>query len=344
MSRRVALRRIAVTMSLLLLVGACQLTLDSNLDVSTKQDFRLHADGDVDPIHHATWGFNGTRLGELINPTDLALSRRGNLYVLDSGNLRVQVFTPQGEVTQAYDYNFGGGERTFRPDDLAVSEQDHVYLADAAGGTVFKFTDVSTAFVVTETTVNISGSGRLRRDDATIQGMANAPSIPAALGANWAGELVVASGEELWEFDGRGNFINLYTLTGGGGGEIVDLAVDYDRSIWGVTRDGTVLHLDFRGRLLDSFETPLREPMALDCDGGVLALADGFDSALYLYHESGRQLFVAEAVTPEGVVLLNPEGIALDYDNQRLYLANTGSHTIEVFDLEVWQPAEAVTP
>ncbi len=335
------LTSLAVTLALLAPLLGCQLTLDSDLDVSTKQDIRLHPEGRLEPFYYDTWGFNGTRLGEFIRPTDLALDRRGELYVIDSGNLRVQVFTPQGEVTQVYDYNFGGGERAYRPDDIAVNKQDHIYLADRNAGTVFKFTDPSQAYAVTETSVNISGDGRLKRDDNTIQGLANAPSIPGALAANWAGELMVASGSELWEFDGSGNSINLYTLSGAGAEELLDIVYDYDRSMWAVTRSGTILHLDYRGRLLDSFETPAREPLALDADGGVVALVDGFNNTLYLYHESGKLLEEIQDVTTEGLVLLNPEGVALDYDNRRLYLANTAAHTIEIFDLEVWEPAEA---
>jgi sugar lactone lactonase YvrE len=322
---------------------SCQLTLEAGEGLSGKEDVRLHPGGTVRVYHHATWGYNGTRLGELINPTDLALDYFGNLMVLDAGNLRVQVFDPAGRVTQQYDYNFGGVERAFRPTDVAVSHQDDVYLADPAAGTVFKFTDVSTAFVVTESYPATAGTGLLQRDDSTLSGIGDAPSVPEALAANWAGELWIASGEELYEFDGRGNLTQVYTPLGddlGGRPEVADMVMDFDRSLWVLTEDGVVVHIDYRGRVLSSFSTGLRPPFALDCDGGVVALADGWNDGLYLYHENGGLLYETRVTADDGTPLLSPEGIALDFDNRRLYLANTGSHTIEVFELEVWEPAE----
>src|SRR4030042_1388885 len=127
----------------LLLIAACQLPMVGGGGLTGKEDVRLHPEGTVGVYHYAAWGYNGTRLGELINPTDLALDYFGDLMVLDAGNLRVQVFDPTGRVIQQYDYDFGGGERAFRPTALAVSHQDDVYLADPSAGTVFKFTDGS---------------------------------------------------------------------------------------------------------------------------------------------------------------------------------------------------------
>jgi DNA-binding beta-propeller fold protein YncE len=341
------MKRTGLAVLPLLLLVACQLTLEGGGGLTGKEDERLHPDGTVGVYHYDTWGFNGTRLGELINPTDLALDYFGDLMVLDVGNLRVQVFDPAGRVIQQYDYDFGGGERAFRPTDLAVSNQDNVYLADPSAGTVFKFTDVSTAFVVTESYPATAGTGRLKRDDNTLSGISGAPSVPGALAANWAGELWIASGEELYEFDGRGNLTQVYSPLGddlGGHTEVSDMSMDYDRSLWVLTQDGLVVHVDYRGRVISSFPTGLRPPFALDCDGGVIAIADGWNDGFRLYHENGRLLYETEVTADDGTALLSPEGIALDYDNRRLYLANTGSHTIEVFELEVWEPAEPVQP
>jgi len=332
-----------ISLAFCLLLAGCRLTLEAGGGLTGKQEARLHPEGSVGVYHLATWGYHGTRLGELITPTDLALDYFGNLMVLDSGNLRVQVFDRAGRVVQQYDYNFGGGERAFRPTDLAVSHQKDIYLADPSAGTVFKFTDVSTAYVVTES-YPPTGSGRLLRDTGTLSGTPDAPSVPAALAANWAGELWIASGEELYEFDSRGSLSHVFTPLGdelGGRVEIIDLAMDYDRSIWALTESGLVVHIDYRGRVLSSFDTGLRPPLALDCDGGLIAVACGWDDGFRLYHESGRLLYEARRTADDGTLLLSPEGIAVDFENRRLYLANTGSHSIEVFELEVWEPAES---
>ncbi|MCD4734149.1 hypothetical protein K8R78_07940 [bacterium] len=102
-----------------------------------------------------------------------------------------------------------------------------------------------------------------------------------------------------------------------------------------------VYHIDYRARITDSFDTMLNSPAALAADGGLIAVVDDLDNIIQLYREDGRPLDEMELSADDGTVLLQPAGVALNYEDRLLYLANTGSHTIEIFDLDVWEPAEA---
>lgn len=79
-------------------------------------------------------GTRGSEPGQLNLPRDIALAPDGNLYVVDGGNFRVQVFTPDGKFVR----KFGGMGAQFgqfsRPKGIAVDGTGNVYVADAAFG------------------------------------------------------------------------------------------------------------------------------------------------------------------------------------------------------------------
>jgi hypothetical protein len=97
------------------------------------------------------WGKPGSGPGQFrfiafepTTPTDIhgqiAVGPHGDVYVSDSGNARVQVFTPQGRFTRQFG-SFGSGKGQFlHPFDLAVDKAGNVYVADDQAETVSKFT------------------------------------------------------------------------------------------------------------------------------------------------------------------------------------------------------------
>jgi DNA-binding beta-propeller fold protein YncE len=96
------------------------------------------------------WGKPGSGPGEFrfiafdpSTPTDIhgqiAVGPHGDVYVSDSGNARVQVFTPQGRVVRQFG-SYGSGKGQFlRPYHLAVDATGDVYVADDQVGTLSKF-------------------------------------------------------------------------------------------------------------------------------------------------------------------------------------------------------------
>jgi DNA-binding beta-propeller fold protein YncE len=81
--------------------------------------------------------------GDPTTPADvqasIAVSPSGEVYVSDSGNGRVQVFTPQGRFVRQFG-SFGSGKGQFlRPFDLAVDTEGNVYVADDQAENVSKF-------------------------------------------------------------------------------------------------------------------------------------------------------------------------------------------------------------
>jgi hypothetical protein len=96
------------------------------------------------------WGKPGSRPGEFrfisfdsTTPRDvagkIAVGPDGKVYVSDSGNARIQVFTPQGRFVRQFG-SFGSGKGQFlRPFDLAVDNAGNVYVVDDQAENVSKF-------------------------------------------------------------------------------------------------------------------------------------------------------------------------------------------------------------
>jgi len=72
--------------------------------------------------------------GELNLPRDAAIGADGNLYVVDGGNFRVQVFTQQGDFVRNFGEVGRQGGQFSRPKGIDVARDGNVYVADTAFG------------------------------------------------------------------------------------------------------------------------------------------------------------------------------------------------------------------
>lgn len=84
--------------------------------------------------HLTDIGKRGAGPGELNLPRDLAVGRNGDLYVVDGGNFRIQVFTRDG----AFVRSFGAVGQQYgqfaRPKEIATDAAGNVYVVDSAFG------------------------------------------------------------------------------------------------------------------------------------------------------------------------------------------------------------------
>ncbi|ETR68585.1 MAG: NHL repeat containing protein [Candidatus Magnetoglobus multicellularis str. Araruama] len=78
-----------------------------------------------------SFGSGGNEIGMFNEPFNMALDSSGNIYVVDFGNHRVQVFTSSGD----YSYSIGSagsGQGEFSlPKGIAIDSNDRIYVADS---------------------------------------------------------------------------------------------------------------------------------------------------------------------------------------------------------------------
>ena len=108
--------------------------------VDRKVEHRVRVYDPRSGAHLFDFGKRGTGEGEFNLPRDITIAPDGRLYVVDSGNFRVQIFDREGKFLKA----FGSIGRQFgnfaRPREVAVDRQGIVYVSDAAFGNMQIFT------------------------------------------------------------------------------------------------------------------------------------------------------------------------------------------------------------
>ncbi|MCX7793704.1 MAG: 6-bladed beta-propeller [Thermodesulfovibrionales bacterium] len=79
-----------------------------------------------------TIGRRGHEKGEFNFPTNIALNSEGLLHVVDTGNWRIQVFDPEGNLVRTFG-QIGDVPGTFtRPKGIGIDSEDNIYVVDAA--------------------------------------------------------------------------------------------------------------------------------------------------------------------------------------------------------------------
>ena len=74
----------------------------------------------------------------LRNPSGIALDRKDNIYVVDTGNHRLQKFNPEGEPL--FKWEVGSDDILLRnPSGIALDHNDNIYVSDAGNDRVQKF-------------------------------------------------------------------------------------------------------------------------------------------------------------------------------------------------------------
>ena len=101
--------------------------------VSSK-DHRVRVFNPTDGRHLFDFGVRGSGPGEFNFPYDVAVGKEGRLYVVDSGNFRIQIFDHDGRYLKS----FGAAGRQpgsfARPKEIAADADGNVYVVDAAFG------------------------------------------------------------------------------------------------------------------------------------------------------------------------------------------------------------------
>jgi len=79
-------------------------------------------------------GKRGDKDGEINLPRDVVVDKDGSLYVVDSGNFRVEKFTPDGKFISKFGSIGRMSGQFSRPKEAALDKDGNIYVTDAAFG------------------------------------------------------------------------------------------------------------------------------------------------------------------------------------------------------------------
>jgi DNA-binding beta-propeller fold protein YncE len=167
------------------------------------------------------FGREGKAPGELNFPTDVAVDAAGLLYVVDSGNSRVQKLTQEGRLMASWGKPGDGPEQFDEPLGIALGPDGSVYVTDSKNHRVQKL-DAEGRFVA-------------RWGEA-----GSAPGqflSPAGIAVDTAGRVYVVDrgNDRVQVFDGAGRFLGAFGGRGTGKGQLLrpyGVAVDDEGKIY----------------------------------------------------------------------------------------------------------------
>jgi DNA-binding beta-propeller fold protein YncE len=91
-------------------------------------------------VYEGQWGRSGSGNGQFTQVFGVAVAANGNVYVADSGNYRIQYFTPTGSFLGKWGTRGRGDGQFDLPRGIAFGPQGYVYVADHGNHRVQYFT------------------------------------------------------------------------------------------------------------------------------------------------------------------------------------------------------------
>lgn len=283
------------------------------------------------------WGSRGPSKGHFNRPTgiDLLEDSTGQtvLVIADTGNHRLRNYTHDGMFIDKWGTE-GSGSGEFRsPVGVAVTADNHVWVADSANHRLQK-TEIS--------------SRSLRRAPGTLtdlfDGDQAAPfGAPVDVAVDGDGNLYVVDREQdrVQKFAPSGELVKAWGGHGDGEGELdrpTAVAVDGEGNVL-VADSGNdrVQKFDADGRFLMQWGTSgsnggeFRQPtgVAVDRENNVY-VADSHNHRIQKFDAEGRYLGWAGGEGSDDGQLLEPYGVVVDSQG-RIYVTDSGNHRIQVF-------------
>jgi DNA-binding beta-propeller fold protein YncE len=282
----------------------------------------------------AEWGKYGTGEGRFFQPAGVAIDQRGNVYVADAGNARIQKFDSSGTFIDEW----GGHGRFDLPWGIATDSQGDLYVADPLADRVQKF-DSSGEL--------IAGWGRRGSGDGEFNGPTGVATdsednVYVVEASACARPDCPPANDRVQKFDSGGEFIGRWGSSGSGSGQFdspYGVATDSEDNVYVAdTGNARIQKFDSSGAFITRWgewgwagDGEFTYPWALEADSfGNVFVADWGCPRIQRFDPSGRFIDKWGAMGSGDGQFQRPYGVASD-SGGRVYVADTGNHRIQVF-------------
>ena len=270
-----------------------------------------------------TWGEFGNALGEFHQPKGIVVGPEGRVFVIDTQNDRIQIFSPEGELVDSWG-NFPPPAGFERPSDL-VFHQGKVLVSNSNSG-VNVYTEGGQYLGPLSITGNYTTASAITLDDE-----GNYYIAETIHDGGWAGrvEKVDASGNSITLFGSE--YLNAYP-----GGIVVTprwiLVSDTGRD--------RVLRFSTSGAYIGEWLGPgrdiiqVRSPHGLTTDdSGHIYLADTENHRIQVFTSWGQYLMSWGTFGVEPGEFRCPWDVAVDASGA-VYVTDTFNHRVQKFKLD----------
>jgi streptogramin lyase len=236
--------------------------------IETKMPAATGKDAKFPPTYASQFGSEGSGNGQFKHPGDVAVDSKGNLWVLDKGNDRVDEFNEKGEYQKAFGSEGSGNGQLKGPSGLAVDSKGNVWVIDTGNSRVEEFNEKGEYQKVfgssgtgngqfsTPEGIAVDSHGNLwvsdtangRVEEFNEKGEYQKTVGSKGSGAGQIGEpegIAVGPGGNVWvadwsnnrveEFNEKGEYVREFGSSGSGNGQFKNpygIAVDSNSNVW----------------------------------------------------------------------------------------------------------------
>jgi DNA-binding beta-propeller fold protein YncE len=274
-------------------------------------------------VSNMSEGGKGTGKGEFDSPSGIAVDSKGNVLVADTGNGRVEKFSPTSTFISAIGTKGTGNGQLGAPNGIAVDPNDNLYVADAGNHRVQKL--APNGALIAEWKGPEPGFYGPRR---------------IAIGPDGSIYVVDQGHTRIVKFNSDGQVLTAWGTKGNGDAQFDDptsVAVDPTTNKVYVAdpRNKRIQVFDANGKFLTKWEMPEWgrpagfEDLAIDAKTGRLYASSANINAVFIFDLNGKRIGSLTPKPPEQ--LEGPSALALK--DRKLYVANMFGNRVSVIDL-----------
>ena len=268
-------------------------------------------------------GGKGTGKGEFDSPSGIAVDSNGNVLVADTGNGRIEKFSPTSTFISTIGMKGAGNGQLGAPNGIAVDRNGNVYIADAGNHRVQKLA---------------SNGGLIAEWKGPEPGFYGPRRI--AIGPDDSIYVVDQGHTRIVKFKPDGQVLTVWGTKGNGDAQFDDptsVAVDPTTNKVYVAdpRNKRIQVFDASGKFLTKWEMPEWgrpagfEDLAIDAKTGRLYASSANINAVFIFDLNGNRIGSLTPKPPDQ--LEGPSALALR--DRKLYVANMFGNRVSVLDL-----------
>ncbi len=274
------------------------------------------------------WGTAGAGNGQFSAPADVAVDASGNVYVLDSGNSRVQKFDKSGTFLLAWGAAGTEDGQFNQPKGIGVDSSGNVYVADTGNNRVQKFT--SAGVFALKFGAQGSGDGQFSSPtDAAVDGTGNI-------------YVVDQCNHRIQKCASDGSFLAKWGSQGAGDGQLdapTSIAAASDGKLYVTdTNNDRIVKYDTSGTVLMKWasagteEGKLYRPLGIAVDNGTTVyVCDGGNHRIQRFDPATGAFELAWGIkgTEEGLFDFEQAGGLAVGTRGRVYIADAGNNRVQ---------------
>lgn len=260
-----------------------------------------------------TWGQGGQGQGQFNQPTAIEIGQSGTVYVVDTGNHRIQMFTERGRYLDQWGERGNGNAQFEFPEGIAFNDIDNtVYVSDTGNHRIQKFSE----------------NGAFRTSWGNFGNWRGEFNLPRGLAFDSQGMLYVADylNNRIVKYNGSVPQA-VYGPNGLGLNRPFDVSVDTERGRIYVAdyENGRILKLNTRGEML-SQGVGFNRPKGVEVDdAGDFYVAETGGDLLKVFDPSDRSLLT---LGPEG--FNRPQGTVVSSSGY-IYVTDTRNNRVVIY-------------